>query len=255
MVNAQTPDQLKANLDAPPPGGGVSNSSTPDTLPKIAPLSSAHVQAVANQMTAQRMPSVEQMASQVNHNQAAPAAAANQTANPTQGQIPDQNLSQTPNLAGSPATGNKSDQTATAFHKSHNWLRIFFQKPFHNSIAIWLTIQGILGIYQSIQFILVGFPELESRLAANLINQDQVNQIATHAVTVVFSTALSMFFALRITFLKGQTAKKINTVVAILLIVGNTFLLEFFGNFPLAEHWSRLVALFIVKLENIIAKF
>ncbi|NCN87715.1 MAG: hypothetical protein GW941_02350 [Candidatus Pacebacteria bacterium] len=117
------------------------------------------------------------------------------------------------------------------------------------SIGIALTIQGIHGLYKSVIFILVDYPLLEQQLVAHQITQDQVNDFGIKAIMMVISTVLSMFFAMKLTFLKSKAAKTLSTVIAILLFIGNAMIHDYFISLNSSQYLVDLIlkAIYLVQ--------
>jgi hypothetical protein len=115
-------------------------------------------------------------------------------------------------------------------------------------IGIALTIQGLHGIYKSVLFILVEYPLLEQQLVAHQITQQQVNDFGIKAIMMVISTVLSMFFAMKLTFLKSKAAKTVSTTIAILLFIGNAMIHDYF----ISLNSSQYMIDSIIKMINFI---
>jgi len=95
-------------------------------------------------------------------------------------------------------------------------------------VGILLTLQGLHGIYKSVIFILVEYPMLEQQLISHQVTQHQVNDFGIKAIMMVISTVLSMFFAMKLTFLKSKAAKTLSTTIGILLFIGNALIHDYF---------------------------
>jgi hypothetical protein len=102
------------------------------------------------------------------------------------------------------------------------------QKPAKNLVAAALTARSLYGIYSSIVFILVTYPELNAQLSAHMITQAQVNGFATEAIIIVINTVISMFFALHI--IRSKAATWLNTIIGILFLVGSTTLSSYLSS-------------------------
>ncbi len=89
-------------------------------------------------------------------------------------------------------------------------------------LAILLALQGLWSLFNSIKFIFVELPALEQQLSRGLIESFEINAFANKAILMTFSTVMSLFFALRITITQSKVARQINTVIGILLLIGNT---------------------------------
>lgn len=104
----------------------------------------------------------------------------------------------------------------------------WFKKWAIKAVGIGLTLQGLFGIYKSVVFILIDYPELEKQLAEHLITQDQVSEFGIKAIMMAISTVLSMFFAMRLTVMKTKAVRAISTVIGILLFIGNIMIHDYF---------------------------
>jgi hypothetical protein len=123
---------------------------------------------------------------------------------------------------------------------SSAWFKIYIPKI----VGVGLIFQGLYGIYKSIFFILVEFPELEMALEQQLISSDQVNSFATKAVVTVISTVISMFFAMRLTLLKSKAARSVNTVIGLAIFFGNSAITSYFN----AQHAGTVVSEYSVSI-------
>lgn len=107
----------------------------------------------------------------------------------------------------------------------------WFKKYVPKTVGFLLMLQGLYGIYQSVIFILVEFPQLEVQLQEHHITSGQINTFASKAVITVVSTVISMIFAMRLTFLKTKAAKVLNTGIGLVI---------FFGNATISQYLSSL---------------
>jgi len=94
---------------------------------------------------------------------------------------------------------------------------------------------------------------MEQQLNTGLITQTDANQIAAKAVMIVISTVLSMFFAMRLTVLKSKAAKGLNTIIAILLFLGNAYIFGFLDKVPLIDEWGSITDTVLNKITEIFA--
>lgn len=164
----------------------------------------------------QELPSAQEMATQV----------ANANPNPTV--IPQEQPSPQPStpeieLANTP---NAKDPTPSSFEFSDFVAR--YKRPATKLLAIALTLQGLFGIYKSVNFILFEYPQLEQMLVSHDITQAEVNDLAVKAVLVAISTLLSMIFALRLAIFHSTAAKRIQTAIGLLLFLSNALLHNYF---------------------------
>lgn len=101
-----------------------------------------------------------------------------------------------------------------------------FNLPIVKIIVILLTVQGMYGLFQSIKFIFFDFRLLETQLTSHSISQMQINSFATQAIIMVSFTILSMFFALRLALSENKTVKNIQTIIALLLVLANIWIMK-----------------------------
>ena len=99
----------------------------------------------------------------------------------------------------------------------HQW-----QLYFHKIVAIILAFQGFYVMTQSILFIFIKIPQLEQLLLLDQVTQSEINHLTNKAIIMTISTILSFIFAIRITILQNTVAKRINTAIAVFLVIGNT---------------------------------
>lgn len=76
-----------------------------------------------------------------------------------------------------------------------DWLKLL-PKYLQRALVVILTLNGLYGTYQAVNFILVKYPNLEMQLLAHQISQTAVNQYAAEVVVVIFTTIINFLFAL-----------------------------------------------------------
>lgn len=95
-------------------------------------------------------------------------------------------------------------------------------------VAIALTIQGLFGIYKSIKFIMVDYPQLEALLLAHQISKSDINGFATKAIMILITTVINMFFAMKI--MRNKTGQILNTIIGIILFLTSAFIDSFLSS-------------------------
>ncbi len=118
-------------------------------------------------------------------------------------------------------------------------------------IAVGLAAQSLLGLYTSINFILIDYPLLEQQLQLHFINQKQINHFANKAIIMAVSTVLNIFFAIKITSAQKRITKKIHTIIGILLFLGNTVVYKYLDQIGSSEWLSKLMVEIISLLTNL----
>jgi len=228
MINAQTTETVKTS---PPP---AVQSTPSDPVPQ--PIGTPNQPSQNPQL-----PSVNQMASDLQPATPQPPTTVQSVAN---------------NIEGEPANNTLLDNENKPILRNkpgRRWSKLFLQHPVRNIVAVGLTAQGLFGIYKSVMFILNDLPQMEQQLNTGLITQTDANQIAAKAVMIVISTVLSMFFAMRLTVLKSKAAKGLNTIIAILLFLGNAYIFGFLDKVPLIDEWGSITDTVLNKITEIFA--
>lgn len=105
-----------------------------------------------------------------------------------------------------------------------------FRRYIPKIVAFFLVLQGLFGIYKSIVFILVEFPQLEIALEQQMITTQQINGFASRAVITIITTIISMFFAMRLAFLQSKAARYLNTMIGVAIFLGNAALAQYFNS-------------------------
>ncbi|MGD9129121.1 MAG: hypothetical protein PVJ09_01365 [Candidatus Woesebacteria bacterium] len=124
----------------------------------------------------------------------------------------------------------------------------YIKSHFDKIIVIILTIQGLRGLITSVKFIMIEYPILEEQLASHQITQEQINIFANKAIVMLTTTVLSMFFALRISLVQSQIAKKVNSALGVLVII-----LDRYINIYLTEIGSaQIITNLSISLVNLV---
>lgn len=119
-------------------------------------------------------------------------------------------------------------------------------------VGFFLTLNSLRGMYTSVIFIFVEFPQLERALEQHIITSQEINTFVTSAVMTSISTALSLIFALRITIMKTKTAKILNTVIGISLLFGSTALEQYFNQITSGVEFADQSATMVEQATNFI---
>jgi hypothetical protein len=196
------------------------------------------------------VPSIEEMGSQVAQvpQSEAPPAVDVQTQQVAQPQptAEQQAVSNGISLANTPVTdepiNEKKEKVVDSMAKVRKWGI--------KGIGIALTLQGLHGIYKSVIFILVEYPILEQQLVAHQVTQAQVNDFGIKAIMMVISTVLSMFFAMKLTFLKSKAAKTVSTTIGIMLFIGNALIHDYFASLNSSQIMVDYILSIVEKIQG-----
>lgn len=97
----------------------------------------------------------------------------------------------------------------------------------HKLAIIILTFHGIAGVWESLKFILFEYPELESQLAAGLINNADMNTIISGITLTFLTTFISIVVAIRLHKVREKTSVIVELIVATILIITKQFLQDY----------------------------
>jgi hypothetical protein len=92
-----------------------------------------------------------------------------------------------------------------------------------------LMLQGLRGIYTSLNFILVEFPELEIALENHLVTGEDINHYVSKAVVLAIHTFISIMFAMHLAFLHTKAAKAVKITIGIVLLLGHSAIENYFN--------------------------
>lgn len=96
-------------------------------------------------------------------------------------------------------------------------------------VTLALTVQGMKGLFDSLYFILVEFQNFEKALEEHRVETTLINQLILKAGLLVFTTALSVFFAMQLSTTNSKQTHWLKIIASI--IVGITcFLVMYYAN-------------------------
>lgn len=157
----------------------------------------------------------------------------------------DANLAAPIQLANTPETDTVR-QSPSGLTK--NDLANLFLKYGPKVISIGLTIQSLRGIYKSVAFILVDYPLLEQKLISHQISESEVTELTITMVILLISTIISLVFAMRLAFVKDSTAKRLHSIIGLVIFLGNAYIHDLLQALHISE-W--LVQFFTKSVQTI----
>lgn len=101
--------------------------------------------------------------------------------------------------------------------------------------TVLLTAHALYGLWESVQFMFVEYPQLEKSLNLHLISQDLVQEITVNAVILMLTTAVNIYMAMRLNSVKENRAALIDLIVATILIIMTPFLQTILDSLPILE--------------------
>ncbi|NCN45017.1 MAG: hypothetical protein COU63_00365 [Candidatus Pacebacteria bacterium CG10_big_fil_rev_8_21_14_0_10_36_11] len=100
-----------------------------------------------------------------------------------------------------------------------------------HKLVVWgLTFQGLQAIYKSGVFVLVEIPTQSLALKNGLIGQEDVNALTSRIIIMAFSALISMVFAVKLSGIKSEFAKRLNTVIGMIIFFTNSEIIQFLNS-------------------------
>lgn len=112
--------------------------------------------------------------------------------------------------------------------------RVRLSNIVQKTVSILLGAQSIYTLYESTKFILFDRVSVENAISEHQINESSINSYLARTVTTIFGV-ISLWFAVHLFGPNKKISKNLQTVIAILLILANTYLMNVFGHIPIME--------------------
>lgn len=98
-----------------------------------------------------------------------------------------------------------------------------------------LTAHVVWGLWESINFMVIEYPQLEKSLALHLVAESTVHEITVNAIILMVTTAINIVMAMRLNSVKEDQARLIDLIVATVLIITTPFLQMTLNSLPILE--------------------
>lgn len=121
------------------------------------------------------------------------------------------------------------------------WVK-FIYKWWHKIALILLIGHGLLGLWESIYFIVVEYSELSHLLELHQVDVQEVNQLLSRFIITITTTFVNVLFAIRLSKVKETTAHNIDLIVATFLIVTTKLIQNFLVQLDLVNYVLELFA-------------
>lgn len=125
-------------------------------------------------------------------------------------------------------------------HTNH-WQATFFHW-WHKIALVLLVGHGLLGLWESIAFMIFEYPELNTLLEEHLVTTEEVNHLLARVIITVVVTFVNILFAVRLAKVKETTAHNIDLIVATFLIITTRFIQNFLFQLDLLNLFLRLIS-------------
>jgi len=97
----------------------------------------------------------------------------------------------------------------------------------HKIALILLTFHGLFGLFESVKFLFIEYPELNHMLELHQINVQEVNHLLAKVIITVVVTFVTVLFAIRLSKVTETTAHNIDLLVATFLIITTQFIQKY----------------------------
>lgn len=114
-----------------------------------------------------------------------------------------------------------------------------FHYYWHKLAIGLLALHSIQGLYESVVFLFIEYPELEETLEAHLLTTHEVNTIITPAIILMISTVISILMALRLNGAEDDAGLTFDLLLATAVIAINFFFLDKLVELELFQHFSQ----------------
>lgn len=108
----------------------------------------------------------------------------------------------------------------------HNIKGIIFHW-WHKIALILLTLHGIFGLFESVKFLFIEYPQLNQMLELHQVNVHAVNHLLAQVIITITVTFVNVLFAIRLSKVTETTAHNIDLLVATFLIISTQFIQKF----------------------------
>lgn len=103
----------------------------------------------------------------------------------------------------------------------------------HKAALILLIFHGLVGLWESIRFIFIEYPELSHLLKLHQVQSSEMNSLLSRAIITTTTTLVNVFFAIRLAKVKETTAHNIDLLVSTFLIVSTKIIQNYLINLDL----------------------
>lgn len=132
-----------------------------------------------------------------------------------------------------PLATEDAPEAVERFHQTKLFSTI--KRIVHTIVTGALTIQGLYGLYKAINFVFFQLPIFEKALSEQQLGEATVNQFAVNAGLLIFSTAVSMFFAVQMAIFHRKSIKIIHIIVGILITILSAYVMREASNLNALE--------------------
>ena len=119
-----------------------------------------------------------------------------------------------------------AEQVTPEHHYTPEWQKTLFHW-WHKIALIILILHGLTGLWESLKFMFIEYPELNKALTEHSVESAEVNHLISRAVITVTVTFVSVLFAVRLSKVKETTAHNIDLVLATFLIITTNLIKNF----------------------------
>ncbi|MFZ1721897.1 MAG: hypothetical protein WAU07_05325 [Microgenomates group bacterium] len=105
-----------------------------------------------------------------------------------------------------------------------------FKKYWNKLAVVLLGAHSVFGVYETIAFLFIEYPELDQQLKAHLIDSETVAHLTSLAIVLMVTTFINLFMAFRLHSMREEVATTLELLFATAIIVGTALLRDSGGS-------------------------
>ncbi len=86
-------------------------------------------------------------------------------------------------------------------------------------LTVLLTAYGVKGVYDAIVFVVVTYPELNTKLDLKLVTSQEVNQLSVMAAMIAITTVIYFLLALRLHNVRRETGPTLDLIISMAFLI------------------------------------
>lgn len=133
-------------------------------------------------------------------------------------------------------------QEVTQKKLTPKWQNHFFHW-WHKIALLLLILHGLIGLWESIKFIIIEYPELNHLLELHQVEVTDINHLLSRVIITLITTSINILFAIRLAKVKETTAHNIDLIIATFLIISTKLIQSLLVQLDLVNYALQLIDL------------
>lgn len=117
------------------------------------------------------------------------------------------------------------------FNTNQTILRARLGNIFQKTVSLLLGSQSLYALYESAKFILIDRLSVENAISEHQVDENFINHYFAKIVATILSV-MSLWFAIHLFGPNKRISKTLQTIVAIILIFANAYVVDFLDQIP-----------------------